>query len=148
MLDENLRGSNALVVETFDENNHVFYLVKGPVKLYLQFENDCRYITKLVLKPDLWVFFEDGGYEHGSSLLKPLDPDLKKVLAKNYYIDPSIFHSLVNHKLITYSKAMADLYQLPIVYSFDIKYHHNDYKRQEEGKKEKVLERLRTGKFN
>lgn len=148
MLDETLRGTNALVVETFDENCHVFYLVEKEKNFFLQLENTSNYIKKLIMKPDFWILFEEDGYEHGTRLLKPLDSSQKKVLAKNYYIDPSIFHCLINHKLIAYSKAMADLYQFPIIYSSDIQYHHNDYKRQEVNKKEKVLEKLRKGIFN
>ena len=148
MLDETLRGTNALVVETFDENCHIFYLVEREKKFFLQLENTSNYIKKLIMKPDLWIFFEEDGYEHWTRLLKPLDSSQKNVLAKNYYIDPTIFHTLINYKLISYSKAMADLYDLPIVYSRDIGYHHNDYKRQRNSKKEKVLEKLRSGKFN
>lgn len=148
MLDENLRSTNALVVETFDNNCHVFEFVSDMDRPYLILENDSKHITQLVIKPDLWVYFENGGYEHGTKLLKPLDCQAKKVLAKDFFIDPAIFHSLVNYKLISYSKAMADLYQLPVAYSRDIGYHHNDYKRKEPGKKEKVLAKLREGSFN
>ena len=146
MLDETLRSTNALVVETFDENCHVFYLVSKEEKLFLQLENTSNYIKRLIIKPDLWVFFEEAGYEHGTRLLKPLNSDLKKILAKNYYIDPDIFYKLIDHKLISYSKAMADLYDLPVAYSRDIKYHHNDYKRT--GNRQKVLQKLRQGYFN
>lgn len=146
MLDETLRGMNALVVETFDENCHVFYLVKKKDKFFLQLENTTSYIKKLIMKPDSWIFFEENGYEHGTRLLRPLDSSQKKILAKNYYIDPAIFHTLIDHKLISYSKAMADLYDLPVAYSRDIKYHCNDYKHT--NNKQKVLRKLRQGHFN
>lgn len=146
MLDETLRGTNALVVETFDDNCHVFYLIKRENKLFLQLENTSTYIKKLIIKPDLWIFFEKSGYEHGTRLLRPLNQKEKKILAKNYYIDPGIFPTLVSYELISYSKAMADLYDLPIIYSRDIKYHHNDYKRT--GNKQMVLQKLRQGYFN
>lgn len=145
MLDENLRGTNALVVETFDDNCHVFHLVEKKDTLFLQLENTTSYINKLIIKPDLWIFFDEG-YEHGTRLLKPLNPNLKKILAKNYYIDPTIFHILINHELISYSKAMADLYDLPVAYSRDIKYHHKDYKNTRN--KQQVLQKLRQGHFN
>lgn len=146
MLDDNLRGTKILLAETFDNNSHIFYLVKNEDTYYLQYENIPKLITKLVIKPDLWAFYKDGGYEHGVHLLKPIITSKNKVLVMNYYIDPGIFHILVNQGLISYSKAMADLYQLPIAYSRDIKYHHADYKRSKN--KELVLERMRNGLFN
>lgn len=146
MLDETLRGTNALVVETFDDNCHVFYLVQKGNKFFLQLENTVDYIKKIIMKPDLWIFFEENGYEHGTQLLKPLNPNLKKILAKNYYIDPDIFATLMDWKLISYSKTMADLYDLPVAYSRDIKYHLNDYKRTDN--KQKIIHKLRKGNFN
>lgn len=146
MLDENLRGTNALVVETFDENCHVFNLVEKGNAFFLQLENMPIAIQRLIIKPQLLAFFVDEGIEYGSYLLKPLNFYVKKNLARNYYIDPMIFHTLVNYKLISYSKAMADLYELPAAYSRDIKYHHNDYKRT--CNKQQVLQKLRQGHFN
>ncbi len=148
MLDSKLEGTKTIVVETFDDNCHVFQVVEDADKPYLILENCPNRITHLLIKPDLWAYFENVGYEHGVCLLKPLDCQAKKVLAREFLIDPSIFHFLVNHKLISYSKGMADLYQLPVAYSRDIKYHHNDYKRKEQGRKEKVLAKFKTGDFN
>ncbi len=148
MLDLELKGTKKIVVETFDNNFHTFQLVDDADRPYFTLESCPNHIIRLLIKPDLWVYFENGGYEHGVRLLKPLDYRVKKVLAREFLIDPSIFHFLVNHKLISYSKGMADLYQLPIAYSRDIQYHHNDYKRKEQGRKEKVLTKLRTGDFN
>lgn len=146
MLDENLKGSKALVVETFDNNCHVFNLVNINEQYYLQYDNDNRIITKLVIKPDLWVFYKDGGYDHGMNLLKPIMKSERKVLAINFYIDPDIFNILIDSNLISYSKAMADLYQLPVSYSRDVKYHHNDYKRTKT--KSLVLAKMSKGNFN
>jgi len=146
MLDEELRGTNAMIVETFDGNNHVFYFVKYDNKYYLKYEGDSKLITKLIIKPDLWVFYKDGGYEHGVNLLKPVFSTDKKVLAMNYYIDPNIFKNLIDSDMISYSKAMADLYDLPVPYSRDVKFHHNDYKRT--NSKELVLSKMRQGIFN
>lgn len=146
MLDKNLIGTKVIVVETFDKNCHVFYLIKDNDHYYLQLENNSKLINRLIIKPDLWVFYKDGGYDQGTKLLKPLDTFEKKVLAMNYYIDPEIFHILINNYLISYSKAMADLYQLPIAYSRDIKYHHADYKRTKN--KKLVLEKMKNGNFN
>lgn len=146
MLDEELRSTNAIIVETFDNNNHVFYYVEDDGSHYLKFEDDSRLISKLIIKPDLWAFFKEGGYEHGVDMLKPIIKSLKKVLAKNYYIDPDIFDILISSGLISYSKAMADLYELPVAYSYDIKYHRNDYKRAKT--KNLTLDKMRQGIFN
>ena len=146
MLDEELRGTNALIVETFDSNNHVFYHIEKDGRHYFKMEDDSKLITRLIIKPDLWAFFKNGGYEHGVKLLKPIINSKSKVLASNYYFDPNMFNVLVSCGLITYSKAMADLYDLPVSYSYDIKYHHNDYKRTKN--KELVLGKMRQGIFN
>lgn len=146
MLDETLSGTNMLVVDTFDYNSHLFQLVFDNNKYYLKSEYDPRLITKLIIKPNLWVFFKDGGYEEGTTLLKPVDLNKKKVLAMNFSIDPSIFELLVNNDIISYSKAMADLYNLPVAYSRDVKYHHNDYKRTKT--KQLVLNKQKRGIFN
>ena len=146
MLDEELRGTNAMIVETFDNNNHVFYYVEENGLHYFKMEGDSRLITRLIIKPDLWAFFKNGGYEHGVKLLKPVITSNKKTLAMNFYIDPNIFYTLVSDGLISYSKAMADLYDLPPAYSSDVKYHHNDYKRTKN--KELVLSKMRQGIFN
>lgn len=146
MLDESLRGTNAIVIETFDNNCHVFHLVNNNDQYYLQYDNDNRIITKLVIKPDIWIFYKDGGYDHGVNMLQPIIKSERKVLAMNFYIDPDIFNILIDSNLISYSKAMADLYELPVSYSRDIKYHHNDYKRTKT--KKLVLANLRQGKFN
>jgi len=146
MLDEELRGTNAMIVETCDNNNHVFYLVNEDNKNYLKYEDNPQLISKLIIKPDFWAFFKDGGYEHGIKLLKSLPNFNIKLLATNYYIDPNIFELLINSNLISYSKAMADLYELPVSCSFDIKHHLNDYKRKKT--KNLVLEKMRKGIFN
>lgn len=146
MLDENFRGTDVVVAQTFDDNCHVFSLVRGSNKYYLLYENDSRLIKKLVIKPDLWVFYMEGGYEHGVKLLKPLNPTESKILTKNFIIDPDIFELLINNGLISYSKAMADLYDFDEKYSSDYKYHKRDYKNSKN--KEKVLEKMRQGVFN
>lgn len=146
MLDQELRGTNALIVETFDNNSHVFYCIEEDGLHYFKMEGDSRLITRLIIKPDLWVFFKNGGYDHGVSLLKPIIPSIKKNLAMNFYIDPDIFDDLIKDGLISYSKAMADLYNLPISYSRDIQYHRNDYKRTKN--KEMVLSKMKQGVFN
>ena len=146
MLDETLSGSNMIVVDTFDYNSHLFQLVFDDDKYYLKSEYSPRYISKLIIKPNLWVFFKDGGYEEGVKLLKPVDLNRKKVLAMNFNIDPTIFNILVENNIISYSTAMADLYNLPVSYSRDREYHHNDYKRTKT--KEKILTKLKSGIFN
>lgn len=146
MLDECLRGTNTIVVETFDYNCHVFNLVNDNDKFYIQYEKDLRLISKLVIKPDLWVFYKDGGYEHGVNLLKPLNLKAKKVLASEFYIDPDIFDYLISNELISYSKAMADLYDFEPEYSRDYNYHRRDYKHKKN--KDVVLKKLRLGQFN
>ena len=146
MLDDILRGTNVIVVETFDHNYHVFSLIKDNQQFFLQLKSNPKLITKLVIKPDLWVFFKEGGYEHGVKLLKPIDQNMKKVLAKDYLIDPDIFDLLIQNNLISYSKAMADLYELPNMFCRDIKYHSNDYKRSKS--KELTLMRMKHGIFN
>ncbi len=146
MLDENIRGTNAVIVETFDNNCHVLSLVSINGQYYLQHDQDSKLITKLIIKPDFWAFFKHGGYTNGVDMLKPVFNSCKKILAMNYYIDPNIFEILIDSDLISYSKAMADLYDLPVSYSRDVKYHHNDYKRTKN--KELVLNKMRQGIFN
>lgn len=146
MLDETLSGTNMLVVDTFDYNSHLFQLVFDNNKYYLKSEYDSRLITKLIIKPNLWVFFKDGGYEEGTNLLKLGNLNKNKVLAMNFNIDPNIFELLVNNDVISYSKAMADLYNLPIKYSRDGSYHNNDYKRTKT--KQLVLSKQKQGIFN
>lgn len=146
MLDNRFIGTNAIVAETFDDNNHVFYFIRTDDEAYLKYENDIRLISKMILKPNFMVFFVEGGYENGVDLLKPCLFDKSKLLVKEFSIDPRLFHKLINHGLISYSKYVADLYNLPVAYSSDIKYHHNDYKRTKN--KEKVMTKFRTGKFN
>ena len=146
MIDNELKGSKSIVVQTFDYNCHVFNLISDNNQYYLMYENDSKLITKLIIKPDLWVFYKDGGYDHGIKLLKPLNPFENKVLSMDFSIDPEIFNISINNELISYSKAMADLYQFPIAYSKDIKYHHNDYKRSKN--KNLILSNMKQGKFN
>lgn len=146
MLDENLRGTNMLVVDTFDYNAHVFELILQGEKLYLKFESDSRLIKRLVIKPDCWVYFQNGGYEQGVNLFRPLNPALNKILAMDFSIDPDIFQTLIDNGLISYSKAMADLYDLDPIFSSDYSYHTRDYKRK--NNRSKVLEKLKNGNFN
>ena len=146
MLDESLRSTNTMVVETFDNNCHVFNLISSNNKHYFQYENIKKYIDKIIIKPDLWVFYVNGGYEQGVKLLKPIFKNVKKVLARNFYIDPEIFNTLIKEGLIVYSKAMADLYDLPIEFSKDYSIHTRDYKHSKN--KELVLTKLKNGIFN
>lgn len=146
MLSEIIRGSSSIVVETLDHNYHEFDLVHENNKYYLKYHHDPRLINKLVIKPDLWVFYENGGYEHGIKLLKPFNLEDEKVLSCEFYIDPEIFDILIENKLITYSKAMADLYDLPVELSRDYLSHRRDYKHSKN--KKFVLERWRQGIFN
>ncbi len=146
MLDKELQGTESIIVETVDHNNHVFYLVWKENQYYLQYEQNTSLINLLVLKPNMDIYFENGNVENGKNFLKPCLPNQSKILATNFDIDPDIFHQLIHCRLISYSKAMADLYSLPVAYSFDIKDHHNDYKRTKN--KEKVLAKLRAGQFN
>ena len=146
MLNEIIRGSCSIVVETFDYNYHEFELIQKDKKYYLKFQHDPRLITKLVIKPDLWAFYKDGGYEHGVNLLKPINLARGQVLAWDFHIDPEIFDILIENKLISYSKAMADLYNLPVELSRDYLSHRRDYKNSKN--KEKVLERWKNGIFN
>jgi len=146
MLNEIIRGRGSIVVETFDYNYHEFELIEKDSKYYLKYQNDYKLITKLVIKPDLWVFYKKGGYEHGVNLLKPVSLARKKVLAWDFHIDPEIFDILIENKLITYSKAMADLYDLPVELSRDYFSHRRDYKHSKN--KELVLERWKKGMFN
>ena len=64
----------------------------------------------------------------------------------NFDIDPGIFNILIDNNLISYSKSVADLYDLPVSYSRDILYHSNDYKRTKS--KELVLSKMKQGVFN
>lgn len=146
MLDNNLIGTNMIVVDTFDYNSHVFGLVLDENKYYLKLEQNSNLIKKLIIKPDIWVFFKDGGYEQGVNLLKPINPLMNKVLAMDFNIDPDIFELLINNKLISYSKAMADLYGFDPKFSSDYFYHSRDYKRSKN--KQLVLEKFKRGQFN
>lgn len=146
MLDENLRGTNMIVVDTFDYNSHVFELILKNSNHYLKFEQNENLIKRLIIKPDFWVYFQDGGYEHGVKLLKPLDPKSDKVLARDFNIDPEIFSTLVVENLISYSTAMADLYGFDPNFSRDYSYHRRDYKNRKN--KEQVLQKLKEGYFN
>lgn len=146
MLDENLRGTNMLVVDTLDYNAHVFELVSEGDKPYLKYEGDSRLIKRLIIKPDCWLYFANGGYEHGTSLLRPIYSSVKKVLAMDFNIDPNIFDVLIQNGLISYSKAMADLYEFDPTCSKDYNFHRRDYKRKKN--KKQVLEKLRSGSFN
>lgn len=146
MLDENLRGTNMIVVDTFDYNSHVFELVLENDKYYLKFENNLNNIKKLIIKPDIWVYFQDGSYEQGVNLLKPLNPSDNKVLAMDFNIDPNIFDILIAENLISYSKDMADLYDFDPKFSRDYSYHHRDYKHSKN--KNQVLQKLKKGLFN
>lgn len=146
MLDDDLIGTNLLVVQTFDNNNFIFDLIKQDNLYYFKLFNDSRLITRIIIKPDLWIFFKDGGYEHGSTLLKPISNSKNTMLISNCFIDPDIFMILIDNNLISYSKGMADLYDLPVSYSRDIKYHKNDYKRTKN--KELVLSKMKDGNFN
>lgn len=146
MLDNNFRGTNAIIAETFDDNNHVFYFINSSGEAYLRYENDIKLIKRLIIRPNFLVFYIDGSFEYGADLLKPCFSKDYKVLVKDFSIDPDIFHKLIKYNLISYSKGMADLYDLPSVFSSDIKYHHNDYKRSKT--KEKVLLKQKEGKFN
>ena len=146
MLNEEIRGSRGILVESFDYNCHWFELVDIKDECYLKCEHDSKLITRLVIKPDLLVFYQDGGYEQGVNLLKPINLKEKKVLAMEFHIDPEIFDILIHNKLISYSKAMADLYDLPIELSRDYLAHRRDYKHSKN--KELVLEKWKNGVFN
>ena len=146
MLSEIIRGSRSIVVETFDYNYHEFELIEKDDKYYLKFQHDPRLINKLVIKPDLLAFYENGGYEQGVKLLKPINLARGEVLAWDFQIDPEIFDILMENKLITYSKAMADLYDLPVELSRDYLSHRRDYKHSKN--KKLVLERWKNGIFN
>lgn len=146
MLDNELCGTDSIVVETQDLNNHVIKLVRSYDRLYLKLENEDRLIRKLVIKPNMWLYFLDGSYDTSINLIKPCHSNLERALAFEFSIDPLIFNELIDNDLISYSKGVADLYDLPPVYARDIKYHHRDYKWSRN--KEKVLKKLRSGNFN
>lgn len=146
MLDEGLTGSSVILVETFDHNNHIFYAVRLDNQLLLKHEGTDSLISKLIIKPDLWAIFTDGTYKQGIELLKPCHSSEKKVLAKNYYIDPEVFGDLVDNNTISYSKGMADLYDFPIEYASDVEFHKRDYKHHKT--KELTLNKMRNGQFN
>ena len=146
MLDGDFEFTNLVIADTFDGNTHLFYLVKREEKYYLKYERDERLITRLIIKPDAWVYFKDGGYEHGTRLLRPCLKGDTKALVKNFTIDPNIFDILIGNNLVSYSKAMADLYHLPAKFSRDYQYHHRDYKHSKN--KNKVLKKMQQGNFN
>ncbi len=144
MLDNELRSTQSIIIETNDYNNHVFSLVQKDEQSYLRYEQSEIFINLLVIKPNIKIFFEDGNYEDGKNFFPSYLSN--KVLVTNIFIDPDIFLKLIADRMISYSKAMADLYSLPVDYSFDIRYHRQDYKRSKN--KEKVLTKLKTGHFN
>ena len=145
MLDAGLKGSNLVAVSTFDSGKHEFHLIKDDTKYCFKYDGSPKLISKLVIKPDLWVLFRDGGYEQGINFLSR-ENNCKRVLASGFDIDPDIFELLVTYDLISYSKGMADLYDLPIIHSRDFLNHCNDYKRSKN--KDLVLEKMRNGIFN
>lgn len=144
MFDESLSNYNMIVVETFNEKAYAFNIIKSGEDYYLQFDNMIKSIKKLIIKPDFWVFFEDGTYTSFRAILKSQKQE--STLAKEYYIDPAIFKKLVSRGIITYTFGMADLYNFPRQYARDYEYHKSDYKRTKT--KEKVLTKLRNGEFN
>lgn len=146
MLDDKLKGTKMIVVDTFDYNSHVFELFSENEQYYLKFEQDPRLIKKLIIKPDILVFFQNGGYEQGVNLLRPINPTTSKVLAMDFNIDPNIFDVLIQERLISYSTAMADLYDFDSKLSSDYVYHQRDYKHKKN--KQQVLQKLRNGQFN
>lgn len=146
MLDVELKETKSIIVETEDFNNHVFTMVEEDGQFYLQHEQYPMLINQIVLKPNMKVYFQDGSIEDGKRLLKSYLPDHSGVLATNFSIDPDIFKKLITYRLISYSKTMAELYQLPIEHSNDISYHTRDYKRSKN--QEKILSKLREGNFN
>lgn len=147
MLDNNLKGSNKIVVETFGGNSYTFSFINENNNMFIKCNADPRFIKRIIIKPDLWIYFNDGGYEHGVKFFQSCYND-SRPLVKKVDIDTNIFNKLVAYKLISYSKGMADLYDFPIAYASDIKYHHNDYKRVGEIQKTRVLNKLKSGNFN
>lgn len=130
MLDETLRGTKAIVVETEDLNCSIFHLLRIDSKYYLVFENDSKLIYHLRLKPNFLVYYLQGDYQEAIEIIKPLFSNFKRVKVTQCYIDPSIFDVLVNEKLISYSKATSSLFNLPINKSLNNFYYYNKCKRK------------------
>lgn len=149
MLDEELRGSNMMLAESFDCNCHEIRLVEDDNNPYFMVENFDKPIRKLVLKPNFIAVLSDGNNIKGTNILKPLSnsqESKKCVLLRNIYIDPSMFSTLINKGMLSYSKSMAYFYDLPIECARDNKFNKTDYKKP--GAKEKNLGKWEQGIFN
>lgn len=144
MFDDSLKDKNMIIIETFNDDAYVFDIIKINDEYFLTFNNMKQKIKKLVIRPNFWIFFEDGSYDDFKYILKSIKQEL--TLIKNYYIDPTIFQKLVMDDVITYTIGVADMYDLPKKYAKDYEYHHNDYSRKDS--KEKVLTKLKNGIFN
>lgn len=139
---------NTIVVKTFNDHNYLFYYIKYGSENYIRYENDTKLIKRIVLKPNLLIYYADGSYKTGVELFNIDNYNDNSGLVSDCIIDSDIFYDLIKHGLISYSKLVADLYNLPVAYSYDVKYHHNDYKRTDCLQRQKILSRLKSGNFN
>lgn len=140
--------NNTIVVKTFNDHNYLFYYIKYGSENYIRYENDTKLIKRIVLKPNLLIYYVDGSYKTGVELFNIDNYNDNSGLVSDCIIDSDIFYDLIEHGLISYSKLVADLYNLPVTYSYDVKHHHNDYKRTDCLQRQKILSRLKSGNFN
>lgn len=140
--------NNTIVVKTFNDHNYLFYYIKYGSENYIRYENDTKLIKRIVLKPNLLIYYVDGSYKTGVELFKIDNYNDNSGLVSDCIIDSDIFYDLIEHGLISYSKLVADLYNFPVAYSYDVKHHHNDYKRTDCLQRQKILSKLKSGNFN
>ena len=59
---------NTIVVKTFNDHNYLFYYIKYGSENYIRYENDTKLIKRIVLKPNLLIYYADGSYKTGVEL--------------------------------------------------------------------------------
>lgn len=137
MFSEEYLKTGIFVAKAFDETIYQF-IYNRETKQFYSCDNK-KIIRRLVLKPNPWIYYEDGQFEIFATCRR-------KSIIQDYIIDPDVFYDLVSCGKIVYSKMVADMYDLPIEYAYDKEYHTRDYKHSKN--KMLVLNNLRNGNFN
>lgn len=130
-------------------NNETYeFIVKNNGLIYSKQIENNKPINKLLIKPNFWVYFEDGGYTSCDTLARQNGTkNNNNHLIKRLKITKDLLDYLVLTNLIFYSTDMAYLYGLNSNYAYDKNKKTRAFKKLKR-KKKPILEQQKQGKFN
>lgn len=151
MMDEKLIGTGIVIAQAFNGKEYQFTLNESN-RLVIDLPSIGKIeVSRILIKPDFWLIGLDNfrltldtylRYRHMDSICSKEPSDL----IKNYLVDPNIVDELAKSGVIMYSREMAELYDLPNEFSYDLQYNRSAFKWAK--KKGKILEKQKQGIFN